>query len=407
MAVSGLVLSYPSTRLVHVSRYVELPADLDTMPPGPRLGAVLASLDLSRYNGYQLVEILTAQQRQVSYEQARLLAVARELTYTPGCVGTEAPTRRAEPDRFTGTEIAFALSCTEYGAQTILTTAVAALDVLPALHQALAAGRIDLTKTRMIVHEVAFTTPEHARLVVDKVLKHAHRATSPQLRAILRRTLLKLDPDAVRTRYQACIRSRQLNHDTHSDGTASLIASWLPPDKAAAAYNHVDAIARASKASGDPRTLPQLRADVSVDLLAGVDPTQAGYATPAARKATICLQLHLTTLAMLDDNPADLAGFGPVIADIARQTAAQLATTATWRFEVLDHHASTIAHGILGPPARKALAGLTDRTGYRPTAATEAYVRARDKTCRAPGCTQPAHHCDIDHLCDWTCCQDS
>ena len=66
---------------------------------------------------------------------------------------------------------------------------------------------------------------------------------------------------------------------------------------------------------------------------------------------------------MLDDNPGELPGYGPVIADIARQTAAQLATTATWHFQVLDHHGTTMAEGILGPTARKTIAGLVDRTG--------------------------------------------
>ena len=109
---------------------------------------------------------------------------------------------------------------------------------------------------------------------------------------------------------------------------------------------------------------------------------------------------------MLDDNPGELPGYGPVIADIARQTAAQMATTATWHFQVLDHHGTTMAEGILGPTARKTIAGLVDRTGYRPTAAQEAFVNARDQTCRAPGCARPAHRCDIDHTCDWICCQD-
>ena len=216
-----------------MSSYVELPADLDTVPPGPRLGVVLASLDLSRYNGHQLVEILSAQQRQVSYENARLLAVARELTYTPGGVGTEAPARRVEPDRFSGTEIAFALSCTEYAAQALIVVALTAVDLVPALHTALAQGRIDLTKARMIATELACATPQHARLVVDKVLRHAHRATTPQLRALLRRALLRLDPDAVRQRHAASLQSRRFDHDSFNDGTASLIGSFLPIDKAA------------------------------------------------------------------------------------------------------------------------------------------------------------------------------
>ena len=83
-----------------------------------------------------------------------------------------------------------------------------------------------------------------------------------------------------------------------------------------------------------------------------------------------------------------------------------MATTASWRFQVLDHHATTMAEGLLGPAARKAVIGLVDRTGYRPTAAQKAFINARDRTCRAPGCARPAHRCDIDHTCDWICCQD-
>ena len=76
-----------------------MPVDLESMPPGPELGAVLASLDPSLYNGFQLVEILAAQNRQVSFENARLLTFARELTYTSWGGDEAEPTRRVEPDR--------------------------------------------------------------------------------------------------------------------------------------------------------------------------------------------------------------------------------------------------------------------------------------------------------------------
>ena len=34
---------------------------------------------------------------------------------------------------------------------------------------------------------------------------------------------------------------------------------------------------------------------------------------------------------------------------------------------------------------------------YRPSTALADFVRARDQTCRAPGCHKPATHCDVDH----------
>jgi hypothetical protein len=58
--------------------------------------------------------------------------------------------------------------------------------------------------------------------------------------------------------------------------------------------------------------------------------------------------------------------------------------------------AELIAHGatvrFLTDPAAL---GATD--GYRPCAALERFVRARDLTCRFPGCDRPAVFADIDH----------
>ncbi|MEJ3751051.1 HNH endonuclease signature motif containing protein, partial [Actinomycetes bacterium KLBMP 9797] len=40
-------------------------------------------------------------------------------------------------------------------------------------------------------------------------------------------------------------------------------------------------------------------------------------------------------------------------------------------------------------------------TRRRPTAHDAAYINARDRTCRAPGCQMPAHRCELDHTADW------
>jgi hypothetical protein len=39
--------------------------------------------------------------------------------------------------------------------------------------------------------------------------------------------------------------------------------------------------------------------------------------------------------------------------------------------------------------------------GYRPSRGLAEFVRARDLTCRAPGCDRPATVCDIDHTVPW------
>ncbi|MGE5829048.1 MAG: hypothetical protein ACM30G_11920, partial [Micromonosporaceae bacterium] len=77
---------------------------LEAMPPGPALGALLASVDRSRLNGYDLVIVMAARARQVAHEQAELLADVYEVSRCePG--GPDAPARRtrvmsSEQDEF-------------------------------------------------------------------------------------------------------------------------------------------------------------------------------------------------------------------------------------------------------------------------------------------------------------------
>jgi hypothetical protein len=89
-----------------------------------------------------------------------------------------------------------------------------------------------------------------------------------------------------------------------------------------------------------------------------------------------------STLLGLDDQPGELAGHGPIPATLARAIAAD--PDSTWR-------------RVLTDPASGALLDV-GRTSYRPPAALAEHVRARDRTCRFPGCRLTAERCDLDHL---------
>jgi hypothetical protein len=102
------------------------------------------------------------------------------------------------------------------------------------------------------------------------------------------------------------------------------------------------------------------------------------------RRGTVDLQVPLVTLLRLAELPGELAGWGPVVADIARQIVARQ-PDGTWRFSVYDQLGELAFHGI---------------TRKRPTAEVAAFVRARDHTCVAPGCRRPAGSCDLDHTID-------
>ena len=310
-----------------------LPDGLDEMAPGPGLAAVLAGIDRRVCNGYQLVEVLRARQRQINWSQAELLADTYAMAYTYGGTPFEPPVRHGQRDEHVEEEVAFALSWTAYAAEAHTGLAHATIVRQPAVHAALQAGQIDLPKAKVLLEEVELLDDEQATTVIARVLPDAATDTTGKLRHKLRRLVLAIDPDAVRKRHQKALADRDVTLIRHRDGTASIVGRNLPADKATAAMDHLGRIATATRKAGDPlgrfddrdkRSTAQIRADVFVDLLDGADPTipaqqgGAGALHPAPRKGVVNLTVELGTLLCLTEHPGELAGFGPVVADIAR-----------------------------------------------------------------------------------------
>ncbi len=378
---------YPCSSRV-VAPYTPLPDGLAEMPAGAGLAAALATVDRTRLNGFQLVELVQARHRQICFEQAQLLADVQELAYTPSAHPQGPALRGGQRDPYAAEELAFALSWSTHAADYQLGLADTAHHKLPALLGALADGRLDLGKARAVIAELDAVPTDTARTVLDALLADPQLTylTGGQLRVRLRRLLVALDPDAALSRRRHSLTQRSVWHREDNDGTACLSGVRLPTERVAAAWEHLCRLATATKqAGGDDRTLDQIRADIFTDLLTGITPATAGARPPTPTLGGVHLRVELTTLIGLDNHPGELAGFGPIVADIARQVAAQLPTSTPWRFQ-LTHHGRLLHEG---------------RLHYKPTPTQAAFVRARDTTCQAPGCRRPAHQCDIDHIQAW------
>lgn len=380
----------------------ELPDGFDELVPGPELGAVLDQLDRDSCNGAQLVRVLQARHRQVAWLTSQLLADMHALAYAWGDEPDGPPVRRAEADPHVDEEVAFALSWTTRAAAQQTKAARALLSEQPAVFAALEAGRIDLPRATVILDEVALLGSEQAAAVVAQILPDAEFLTTGRLRYRLRRLVLTVDPESVHKRHRAALRNRHVSCVQHKDGTATITGRHLPADKAVAAMDHLTRMAAATHHAGDPgrprpaddpdrRGMGQIRADVMLDLLDGADPTVpaaeggAGAVNPAPRKGVVEVTVELATLLCLADRPGELAGFGPVVAEMARHAAEKTANVAAWRFTITDD--GRLVH--------------EGRLRYRPSAKQVAYVRARDRRCQAPGCERPARQCDIDHIVAW------
>ena len=210
----------------------------------------------------------------------------------------------------------------------------------PALFDALLAGQVDLA-VKVILTELEPLDADKAAAAVGALLPGIASRTREDIRDQARRLVLSVDGEAAAARYDRAVARRQVSLRAQPDGTAVLTGRFLPAEKASAAYDYLTRMATATKRAGDPhadnpdggdpdtggdrRRVDQLRADVFLDLLAGADPTipaaqgGAGALTPAARAGTVTLTIDAATLFCRDDHAADLAGFGPIAAEVARQ----------------------------------------------------------------------------------------
>ena len=162
------------------------------------------------------------------------------------------------------------------------------------------------------------------------------------------------------------------------DGTANLLGLDLPTADATRAANRINTIAKSLRRHGETRSMDQLRSDVFLDLLTGAN----HY--PISGRGTVHVTVDLDTLTALSEHPGELAGYGPVISDIARQIANESPDAdAEWRWSVTDTETGTpITNGI---------------TARRPTAAMRRNVQTRDQYCVFPGCRMPSVESDLDH----------
>jgi hypothetical protein len=162
-------------------------------------------------------------------------------------------------------------------------------------------------------------------------------------------------------------------------GTANIHATDLPADKANLAMCRINRLAHTAKRHGDRRGIDQIRADIYLELLTGNHAEGSSSGT-----AVVDIRVELTTLLELDDQPGEIPGWGPVIADITRQLVGD-ADKAEWRYGI--YHQDQLVDVITSK--------------RRPTQTQKRIVETRNPTCVFPGCRMPARQSDLDHQNPW------
>ncbi|MCQ1996479.1 HNH endonuclease signature motif containing protein [Arthrobacter sp. zg-Y1171] len=226
--------------------------------------------------------------------------------------------------------------------------------------------------------------------------------TRAQFACKARRLREKQYPETVTKRHLTAFEQRKVTLDREEDGM-SWLSAHLRAEDAQQIYTTLSTAAQGEQTAGDSRTTDQLRADILAQLLMGGTgslhvrdtsgggrPVRSGGAgrtvcddSEIIPRAEIMVLINAETLFGADDQPAELHGYGPISAEAARRLARN---AVGWTGLAQNPHSGE----ILGVGRRRKVpAGL------------RRWLRARDGTCRFPGCRVSTANADIDHTIDW------
>jgi hypothetical protein len=470
----------------------DLPAEFtpggtaDLMGPGPVLAALVHAAvgrdgaALADLPDDGLLRVIRAARRMESRAVWTHLAAVREFaarrSATPGSAS------RCGFREFAAEELAWEVNLTAQAAEDQMAYACAVADRLPRTFAALAAGQIHPVHVLIIDNQTAVLSPEDAAKADEVLAQAAQSKTFGQLRRTAHRLVLKLDPDSARRHKEEAKKDAHVRRFREDSGNAGMVAREMPPDEILASWQHVEQRALDLRAAGVAGTLQELRVTAYLDLLQERDsrhtqadppghpedggtpdgdspgdsggPGATGGSGPGPRghgpsgpgpggharlaqdtgpsiAAQVTITVPLGTAFGQSEVPGDVAGFGLVDAETARDLLAAAARhpDTRWCLTALNPDGTAAAHGCAagrhrwppgtappgtGPPdflrslnvtLNPVIRGPCDHSqaehGYRPSRKLQHLVNARNPRCSAPGCGRPAGRCDLDHSIAW------
>ena len=388
----------------------------------PGIGALsgLVAIDPLSLPMAARIDFLSALERQNAWLQALLqraiVAVAGEESSSTDKIWDGVDEAERE-------DIAAALRLSPNTAQMRIDVARTLINHLPNTCSALAMGEISASHATVIAKETAAAIRDGMSefaiyQVEEKALSFAEFHTPGQVANKVRTTIAQLAPEEFEKVVDRARESRRVSCYNDADGMATVIAILPAPDaqivmKSIEAYilkmnekdqndrNRYGALVAASKSSGaagenavagnahsetstwsllsaDNKRADALTAIFSAALSENLDDVKAHR-----RPVTINVTIDLPTLLGLAENPGQLSGYGAIPASVARE----LASDASWKRFITD----PLTGNLLDYGREK----------YEPPQALADFLLARDRTCRFPGCRQPATRTDIDHAHSW------
>jgi Domain of unknown function (DUF222) len=248
----------------------------ETLAAGPSLAAWLSSQAPGAAAGRDLIGMAEAFRRVASWAQAGELAMVAQVAAQSAAAdprtGLAADGRPAGLTEDATAQVSLGLTLSHYGAEAWTSLAVALRWRLPATAAALAEGRIDTYRAKILAEAVIPLSDAAARAVEDRVIPLAGDLTYGQLHAAVRRAVRAVDPEGAEHRREAAERRAKVSLYPDQDGTATLAGTRLPAPEATAAYARICAIAQGLKAAGAGGGIHFLRAQALIGQILGTLP---------------------------------------------------------------------------------------------------------------------------------------
>lgn len=282
----------------------------------------------------------------------------------------EGGVRRADTARAVGSQVAAARRCSPHQGSRLLGLARALVCEMPHTFEALRAGVIDEHAATGVVAGTACLSASDRERVDAAIRPELGRVGYRRLMAVTQDAAYRIDPEAIVARRAQAESARRVSLRPAPDCMTWLTA-LLPVKDGVACYAALKAEADRNATADHPRG--QVMADTLVERVTG-------------RAAGDAADVHVSLIMPLDtltgDIPADIPGYGPVPADLARE----------W----VSHPDKAVQlRRLFSYPDTGDLVGMESASRCYSGLLAD-FIALRDRTCRSPFCDAPIRH--IDHI---------
>ena len=367
--------------------------------PGIKTLTGLVAIDPADLTPSSRIDYLSALERQNAWLQALM---QRAIIAVAGINPSNPEKPWDGVDESEREDIAAALRLSGGTAQMRIDVARTLVNHLPNTCSALAMGEISASHATVIAKETATAIRDGMSefaiyQIEESALAHAEFHTPAQVANKVRTTIAQLAPEEFELVVDRARETRRVSCYNEADGMATVVAILPAQDaqtvmKSIEAYilkmNEIDEKNRSTTPDAATDTWSLLsadnkRADALTSILSQALASNVDVVRPHRRPVTVNVTIDLPTLLGLAENPGQLSGYGAIPASVARE----LASDATWKRFITDPQTGNLLD--------------YGREKYEPPQALVDFLLARDRTCRFPGCRQPASRSDIDHAQSW------